>query len=461
MKKRLFVVALLVVLAPVFTMAQIEPTFTISDPITLFPDTQTKEAGLAVNTTTGVNEVLFVTIDTISIDVDPITGEDAAEAVFGFYYNPITLAQIGDPFIIVGNPRGSLQKLTVTYNPVNNKYFVAVAADSYSPSGARVPLMAIVNPSSESDRIFKAWAWDAETTQNYQDTAVAASTNNGNLLYVSEYSPAEDGGEGVIGLLYDMEGNLLSSGNTRLDQAASDKIISSEDEDDPDVYYLPENDVFLFICNTDLGDVPNRIFAEVIQPEIGTDGLLQLGEIQIVSQLRKDFDAGHPSAVENPFTGEFIGALDYGNGAQGGDLFYFNIGGAPNYALTESQPQIPYLEATGNNPFAQRHPRFAVDETSGVIVVSHNARDGVFQGMVFSLLGPNGAILPGRPDDLYKLVETPTVISNDANYHDVKWDPASDSFLVIYATGGGLTNVVRLTVTSDHLPADVDNWMTY
>lgn len=461
MKKTRFIAVLVAVFAPVLAMAQTEPTFNISDPITLFPETETKEAALAINTTEGVNEVLFVTIDTIAIDPDPITGEDSSQAVTGFFYNPTTLTQIGDPFIVVGNPRGSLQKLTATYNPVNNKYFVAVAADSYSPSGNRVPLMAVVNPSSEPERIFKAWAWDEETTVNYQDTAVAASTNNGNLMYVSEYSPAEDSGEGVIGLLYDMEGNLLSTTNTRLDQAGSDKIISSEDEDDPDVYYLPENDIFLFISNTDLGDVPNRIFAEVIQPEIGADGLLQLGEIQIVSQLRKNFDAGHPSAIENPFTGEFIGALDYANGAEGGDLFYFNIGGAPDYVLTESQAQTPYLEAAGNNPFSQRHPRFAVDENSGVIVVSHNARDGIFQGMVFTLLGPDGQILPGRPDDLYKLVETPTAVSNDANSHDVKWDPNSDSFLIIYATGGGLTNVVRMTITSDHMPADVENWMTY
>ncbi len=458
---RIFAIALLVVVTPFIASSQIEPTFTISDPITLFPDTATKEAGLAVNTSPDVDEVLFVTVDTIAIDVDPLTGEESSQAVFGFYYNPITLEPIGEPFIIVGNPRGNLQKLSVTYNPVNNKYFVAVAADGYSPSGNRVPLMAIVNPSSEADPLFKVWSWDEETTVNYQDTAVAASTNNGNLIYVSEYSPAGEGGEGVIGLLYDMEGNLLSSANTRLDQVASDQIISTEDEDDPDVYYLPENDVFLFISNTDLGDVPNRIFAEVIQPEVGSDGLLQLGEIQIVSELRKNFNAGHPSAVENPFTGEFIGALDYDNGAEGGDLFYFNIGDAPDYVLTESREQIPYLEAEGNNPFSQRHPRFAVDETSGVIVVSHNARDGIFQGMVFTLLDTEGAILPGRPDDLYKLTETAAPIDNGANFHDVKWDPTSDSFLVIYATGGGLTNVVRLTVTSDHMPADVENWMTY
>ncbi|MBZ0255270.1 hypothetical protein K8I31_04370, partial [bacterium] len=267
MKKIRFIAVLLAVFSPLLAIAQTEPTFDISDPITLFPETETKEAGLAINTSEGINEVLFVTIDTIAIDPDPITGEDASQAVTGFFYDPTTLSQIGDPFIIVGNPRGALQKLTVTYNPVNNKYFVAVAADGYSPSGNRVPLMAIVNPSSNSERIFKAWAWDEETTVNYQDTAVAASTNNGNLLYVSEYSPEGEDGEGVIGLLYDMEGNLLSTANTRLDQAESTLINSTRDEDDPDVYYLPENDLFMFICNTDIEGTRNRIFAEAIQPE--------------------------------------------------------------------------------------------------------------------------------------------------------------------------------------------------
>lgn len=434
-----------------------EPTFEVSEPLTLFEETVTKEAALAVNEQE--QEVLFVTIDTAAIDTDPITGEPAVQAVVGFYYDPVTLEQKGDPFIIVGNPRGNLQKLTVTYNPVNNKYFVAVAADGYSPSGARVPLMAIVNPYSAAQTegsVFKAWNWDPETTQNYQDTAVAASTNNGNLLYVSEYSPAGEDGEGVIGLLYDMEGNLLTGGNTRLDQ-----LEPSRDEDDPDVYFLPENDVFLFITNIDPSTSNNRIAASAIQPEPGENGELAVGDMQIVSELRKPFNAGHPSAIENPFTGEFIGALDYDNGAEGGDLFYFNVGPAPDYALTEAREQIPYFEAAGGNPYVHRHPRLALDPNSGVFVISHNARDGVFQGMVFSLLGPEGELLPGHPELLYPLAVTDTPVDNGANYHDVKYDPYSDSFLVIYATGAGFTNVVRLTVTSNHLPANVDSWMVY
>lgn len=440
------------------SQAQVEPTFEIGEPISLFDETITKEAGLAINSQS--SEVLFVTIDTAAIDVDPITGEPAVQAVIGFYYNSETLEQIGDPFVIVGNPRGNLQKLTVAYNPVSNRYFVAVAADGYSPSGSRVPLMALVNPSSESDRIFKAWAWDEETTVNYQDTAVAASTNNGNMIYISEYSPAGEGGEGVIGLLYDQDGNLLTTaGNTRLDSLESDR-----DEDDPDVYYLPENDAFFFITNIDPSTSNNRISGRVIQPNPSADGLLQLGEQTVFSELRKPFNAGHPSAIENPFTGEFIGALDYDNGAEGGDLFYFDIGDAPDYQLTESREQIPYFEAAGNVPYNQRHPRFAVDVNSGVFVVSHNARQGSIQGMVFTLLGPDGQILPGRPDELYILNETDSQVSNDANNHDVKYDSVSDSFLIIYATEDGFTFVQRLTITSDHTdgitpPSAVNEWM--
>lgn len=454
--KNIFISSIAILTFGLSVQAQIEPTFIIGDPISLFAETNTKEAGLALNTQS--SEVLFVTIDEIAIENDPITGEPAQQAVTGFYYNTETLEPIGDPFVIVGNPRGNLQKLTVTYNPVSNRYFVAVAADGYSPSGARVPLMAIVNPSTEADPLFKVWNWDPETTQNYQDTAVAASTNNGNLMYISEYSP-EGESEGVIGLLYDQDGNLLTTGgNTRLDS-----LEATRDEDDPDVYFLPESDIFFFITNIDPSTSANRISGRMIQPTAGADGLLQLGEQRVFSELRKPFNAGHPSAIENPFTGEFIGALDYDNGAEGGDLFYFNIGPAPDFQLTESQPQIPYLEAVASDPFTHRHPRFALDRNSGVFVVSHNAQGG-FQGMVFTLLGPDGQILPGRPDDLYKLNETAAPVDQGANWHDVQYDPISDSFLIIYATTGGQTFVQRLTITSDHTdgiepPTAIEDWM--
>lgn len=434
-----------------------EPMFTISEPISLFDETVTKEAGLAVNTKEP--EVLFVTIDRQATAVDPITGEVSVHAVYGFFYNPNTLTPVGDPFIIVGNPKGELQKLSVTYNAFSNQYFVAVAADSYSTGGnKRTPLMAIVNSRSQAGTgspVVKAWAFDSATPQDYQDTAVAASSKNGNMIYVSEYSPAGES-EGVIGLLYDKDGNLLTGGATRLD-----KLESTRDEDDPDVVYLENNDVFLFITNIDPSTSKNRISGTVIQTVPGPGATLQQGDQQVVSQLRKDFSAGHPSAIENPFNNEFIGVLDYENGAEGGDIFFFNLGPAPEYRLTDAGTQTPYLEAAASVPYTHRHPRLAADLNSGVIAISHNASSASFNGMVFTLLGPDGSILPGRPDDLYVLVDTGDPIASDANYHDIKWDPSSDSFLVIYAIGSGYTEVVRLKVTSNHMPADVNKWMVY
>ena len=81
--------------------------------------------------------------------------------------------------------------------------------------------------------------------------------------------------------------------------------------------------------------------------------------------------------------------------------------------------------------------------------------------MVFTLLGPDGGILPGRPTDLYKLVETTTAVSNNAYFHDVRYDPFTDAFIIVYNTADGFTNLVRLEITSNHLPADVRSWMLY
>ncbi len=454
--KQLALFGVILLMAASSGIAQTEPTFEIGTPISIFSETFTKEAGIAINQQE--QEVLFVTIDTVAFGDDPITGEPAEQAVMGFYYDPVTLKPKGEPFLIMGNPRGALQKLSLDYNPISNKYFVAVAADAYSSAGKRTPLMAIVNPYSVAQSqgsVFKAWNWDPDTAQDYQDTAVACSTKNGNMLYVSEYTPAGES-EGVIGILYDKDGNQLTPEMTRLDQ-----LEPTRDEDDPDLYYFPKNDVFVFITNIDPSTSKNRITATAIQPSPDSNGKLQQGDQKIVSQLRKDFSAGHPSCIENPFTGEFIGVLDYDNGAQGGDIFYFTIGPAPDYPLTESRPQIPYLEAAANVPYNHRHPRLAVDPDSGVIIVSHNAREGNFQGMTFTLLGSDGGILPGNPAEGYKLVETAAAVSNDANWHDVKYDPHSDSFLIIYATEDGYTNVIRLKMTSKHLPADVSDWSIF
>ncbi|MGI6455285.1 MAG: hypothetical protein ACOX5R_06625 [bacterium] len=438
-----------------YVWAQEEPEFTISEPFPLL-EAFSKEAGIAINTQEP--EILFTTIDNLLVDydpTDPITGEESIEVLIGFFYNPETLEQTAGPFVIVGNPRGNLRRHSVTYNAFTNQYFVGVTAESYSPTGQRAPLMAIINPLSQTgvgSPVVKAWAFDEETAQDYDDTAVAVSSNNGNLLFIAEYTPPGES-EGVVGILYDGEGNQLTDA-TRLDQ-----LEPTRDEDDPDVFFLPENDVFLFITNIDPSTSNNRISATIIHPEPGPNGELQQGEQQVVSQLRKEFDAGHPAATENPNTGEFIGVLDYGNGAEGGDIFYFTIGDAPDYILTESRDQIPYFEASGGAPYAHRHPQIAYDPSSGVFAISHNAT-GEYQGMVFTLLGPDGAILPGRPNDQpYPLVETLAPVSNDANYHDIAYDPWSESFIIIYSEQPD-TKVVRLTIDSDHRGgSSVSDWM--
>ena len=454
-------VAMVVGLAVVpFSAAQTEPTFEISDPVVLFEDLITKEAGIAVNTNTP--EILMTTFDTMPIgdQVDPISGELPMIALYGCFYDPITLEKSGEPFLIFGNPYGTgMETNDVKYSPVTNQYVVAAKADNFGENGRNVPLVAIVNAgeavSAGESPVAKAFAYDTGTDQNYDDVALAVSTRTGNFILVAERNFAGEDGEGEVGVLFDKEGNELTPWKKL------DTLEPTRDEDDPDVIYLEENDVFLFITNIDPSYSPNRITASIIQAEPDANGELQVGEQQVVSELRKNFNAGHPDAIENPFTGEFIGVLDYDNGAEGGDIFYFEIGPPPDYILTETREQIPYLEAESNSPYSQRHPQLAVDPNSGVIVISHNARQGEFQGMVFTLLGPEGNILPGRPDDLYKLVETFEPVSNSANYHNVAYDPHSDSFIVIYATEDGYTEAVRLTVTSNHLPEDVGGWMIY
>ncbi|MFH1740235.1 MAG: hypothetical protein ABIH23_14600 [bacterium] len=463
-QRRFCLTALLFLFVVPLAGAQTAPTFTIGEPVVLFPDLMTREANLAVNTSEP--EILAITIDTAPFDVvDPINGELPWFALYGAFYNPITLEQIGDPFIILGGTvDAEIETNGVKYNPVTNQYVVVTKANDFGNNGMDVPLIALVNPASVAaggNPVAKAFAYDMETDQNYDDVAVAVNTRNGSFLLVAERNFVHEAdppatSEGVCGALFDKDGNLLTPQFGRLDTLEPDR-----DEDDPDVAYLEENDVFIFITNIDPSYSKNRITATIIQSAPDANGNLQAGTQQIVSELRKDFSAGHAAAIENPFTREFIGVLDYDNGAEGGDIFYFQIGPPPDYAFTEARPQIPYLEAAASSPYSQRHPQLAVDPNSGVIAIAHNAT-GEFQGMMFTLLGPDGAILPGRPNDRpYELVATDQAISSSANYHNIVYDPDSDSFIVIYATGDGWTEAVRLTVTSDHRPVGVADWMVY
>ena len=451
------------------------PTFSLSEPTVLTPEEWiTKEAALAINTTSP--EVLFTTISSpfdfgSGADelIDPITGEASTEALVGYFYNPITMEPVGEPFVIVGNPDGGLQKHDVKYNPISNQYNVVVAADSRGSAGSRVLLVGIINPADVAgpeNRIASAFVHEEDSDVSFQDTAVATSTRNGNFLIVAEYQ-LPDQGEAVVGMLFDSAGTLLSPPVTRLDQ-----IVPEADEDDPDVVYLPENDAFLFLTNTDNEQNPNVITGAIIGANVDAEGNLVIGEQQILGQRRlAGTNQGHPSAIENPFTGEFIGAFDYDNGADGGDLFYFNIGSAPNYVLTEARPQIPYLESLDNNPYNHRHPQMALDFNSGVIALMTNphgsvASEPLRNGIGFTLLGKDGTPLPGADLDgefYHTFVPTfdpldensnPT-ISNDANYYNIKYDPFSDAFIGVWTDASAFTFAVKLAVANEEVEGPI------
>jgi hypothetical protein len=437
------------------------PTFELGEPVVLqnaFGDLVSEGANLAVNT--DAPEVLFTTIDTSNPDgaLDPITGEEATSAVVGFFYNPTTLEPISsDPFIIVGNPDGGFDTHDVKYNPVSQLYVVAGSAEGYRPNNLQLTLISFVNPSAkDGDRIIKSFVYEPESSIGFDDVSLAVSTRNGNILLAGERD-FDGEGEGAIGALFDQVGNLLTPQFGRLDQ-----IQSIGDEDDPDVVYLENNDVFLYVTNTDGEILDNRITGSIIQSVPSADGALQVGDEQILGASRKAIRQGHPAAFENPFNDELIGAFDYGNGSDGGDVFYFNIGQAPNYHLTQARGQAPYFEATSNDPFNHRHPQFAADPNSGVIAIGHNAHSNpsdLPSGYAFTLLGPDGRILPGRSTEnngFHAYVENFASIDNGANNHNLKYDPFSDSFIAVYADGSE-TFAVRLKVTSTHIADGEDS----
>lgn len=423
----------------------------------------TKEANMALNT--DEPEILFVTTSTDAAGLtDPVTGEEAQQAVVGFFMDPRTLEQTREPFVILGNPDAELRKLDVRYNPISKQYVVATSARDYRPNNQVVPLIALVNPNSvagDDDPVAKAFSFDGDTAISYDDVALAVSSNNGNILLVAEYKFAGEG-EGVVGAMFDKDGNVLTPNATRLD-----RLQAIGDEDDPDVLFLPNNDVFVFLVNTDgdgANDLKNRITGSVIQSVPDGNGNLQLGEQVVLGSDRLEGNReGHPAAIENPFTDELIGAFDYANGDDGGDLFYFQVGGAPGFELTTTRDQEPYLEAAGNDPYNHRHPQLAADPNSGVIVVGHHARSSAADptlpnGYAITVLGPDGAVLPGRDEihnGFHAFLENESETNNDANWTNVKYDPLSDSFIAIFADTAGETKVVRFTVLSNHLEQPV------
>ena len=470
--------AMMALSAAPLAQAQTAPDFTIEGPF-LVTDVISEEAGLAINTTEP--EVLFVTYDTINQEgfTDPITGEVPGFALIGRFFNTETFEPTSDLFIIFGNPAGSMETLDVRFNPVTQQYVVAGKADGRGTNGANVPLVAIVNPVSAGGNVVNAFAVEEDSDQGFDDVAMAVDSNNGNFLVVAERDFAETGGEGAVAWLFDAEGNLLTEEFTRID--ATLQTADSWDVDDPDVDFLPNNNVFLYLHNTDSDTLPNTVTGIVIEPAPTADGALVFSNEQILSEDRIGSRQGHPAAIENPYTDELIGAFDYGNGDDGGDIFFFNVGDAPEYPLTASRDQIAYLEASGNDPINHRHPQLAADSGSGAIILAYNVNSSStlpgelsdVRGMLFTILGADGQPLPGNGDELPGVGPAPTYlldpeetgfIDNGANFHNVAYDAFTDSFFVVYATNEQFTRAARITINSDHSPeSGIDNglWMMY
>ncbi len=455
-------------LAPTPVESANEPTFEIQGPVTVTADDiAAREAGVAASSRRP--EALVISIDNANTRgfLDPITGELATGILIGYFYNPLTLQPVGEPFPILGNPGGALNRSAVVYNPVTDQYAVVTTARPYGANGRNLPLVAFVNSSTNATRIAKTIIHDVDAPADYDDIAVAVSTRNGHTLVVAEYQfgdldPAE--GEGAVGWMYDISGNHLGNPWTRLD------VIQPEgDEDDPDVVYLPKADAFFFLTNTDAPSetaLKNRLVGSGVGTTVGNDGQLILGQVgSLDAQRLEGLPQGHPSAIENPFNGEVVVAFDYGNGQANGDLSFSKIGAAPAYSLVTARPQVPYSEGDGGSPLAHRHPRLAVDPNAGVFVVSHNRRDsatGLANAMVFALFDSSGQPLPSRPEGQYLLAEgiDGTPVPNDANYHEIAYDPNSGAFLVAYNEDNRRTRLARLRITSRHLVGGGDVTLT-
>lgn len=420
----------------------------------------TTRADLAVNL--DEPEILVIAIDSQQFLTDPITQEPSEQSVIGRFHDPLTLQPTGLPFPIVGNPSGALSTIDVEYSPFTGQYVVVAAAASRGDSQRRIPLLAIVNPQSAAGAespVVRAFAYDAGTDQDYGDTVIAVSSANGNILLAAERNFAGEG-EGVVGAMFSSTGDLLTPQWTRLDQ-----LQAIGDEDDPELVYLEQQDVFLFLTNTDEDNDPeslkDRITGTVVQTVPDPQGQLQQGTQTVISIDRLAGVAeGHPSAVGSPFEDQVVAALDYGNGAQGGDVFHFSVSAGGELAPVGTPD--PYLETVAaNDPYSHRHPKMAVDTARGVFVVMINAVASATQqpnGIGFILLDKEGAVLPGLREEGYfhAFFETfgldgqPTSISNDPDVYNVQYDPFSQSFVATYTDNASITYLFRLQVTSHH-----------
>lgn len=417
-----------------------------------------RETGVAASTRDP--EVLVVSVDINNAGgyTDPLTGQAAASALVGQYHDARTLAPIGEKFVVLASHVGQMTKCDVTYNSVTHQYVAVVSARSYNANGKHVPMLAIVNPSSAATRVAKVFVHDAETTENYDDVGIAASSANGNFLLIAERAVTGEG-ESTVAALYSGTGTLLTPPATRVDP-----LQGPGDEDDPDVAYLPKRDKFLYVSNTDnsngsTGTLSNRIVGSVIDSVPGPGGSLVVRTEQPLGDGLPAGPEGHPFSIENPFNGQLITAYDAGNDSSQGDLSYYDLGSAPGYTFTQASPEVPYLRGAPGNPFRHQHPQLEVDPASGTFLLSMNARAsgvGLPDSLAFWILGPDGKPLAGQLGQPWLLADAPGGISNSVGFQGSSYSPVTKWFYTAYNAGtAGVTYLAAVQVTSSHLaPAE-------
>jgi hypothetical protein len=420
-----------------------------------------KEGNLAVNT--DEPELLITTVDQQNTGglIDPITGAPALQVLLGYFYDPLTLTLKRGPFLIMGNSQGNGQitRHDVKYNPFTHEYNVVGCARLYD-GVADLLMIARVSPDSSagaSDPLLQVQVYDGLTnTLSYDDVSLAVSERNGNFIVVAEHKVAGEG-EGTYGALFGPDGAVLTPMPGRLDL-----LQGAGDEDDPDVIYLPSKDAFLYLSNTDFGGgLVNRLVGSVIQTTPDATGHLRVSgpEQSIASDTGPA--QGHAASIENPFNGELITAFDTGgNDVSTGELSYYTIGSGPAYAFAEARPQVPYLAgAAAGDPFRHQHPQIAVDPNTGTFVVGYQARGSVVgypNAYVFNVLDANGAPMPSPLGAApYFLIDTLAgAIDTGANFHNIKYDPFSGSFVAVATAGDNGSRAIYLasvSITSSHL----------
>lgn len=414
-----------------------------------------RDSNLAANT--DIPEVLVISVDSTNAGgyVDPITELTANMAMVGRFFDPLTLTATSEPFVIFGSPSGTLNRADVKYNPVSKQYVVVANARAYSAAGTDVALVALVNPAGVgANPVAKAFVHDPDGDQSYDDVAVAVSTASGHFLLVAERKFADEG-EGTVGALYDKAGTRLTAPFTRLDL-----LQTVGDEDDPDVVYLPGKDAFLYLSNTDNsngsdGTLGNRVVGSIVDAAPDAQGRLVVRPEQPLGDGEPaGTPEGHPASILNPFNDQLITAYDAGNSTAAGDLSFYTIGDAPAYSFTPAQPEVPYLRGTGGNPLKHQHPQLAADPDRGVIVLGFNATGsevGLPEAYAFIVLGPDGQPLPSQLGAPYFLADSPGGLGTSVNFHNLKYSPASGSFLAAYTSAPGVTYLTALQVTSSHL----------